>query len=115
LKTRLRTHHKLDLKTFFPTINTAHFTTEADYAEDSDQQLEVLGKRCNKAVEELARAREQIDRLKQDNKALHSSTKSWYSKYQDLLIKEKDDAPSYTETTPVKQTKQYELVDFIKI
>jgi FtsZ-binding cell division protein ZapB len=115
LKIRLRTHHKLELKTFFPSINTAHFTTEVDYNEDSEEQLEVLGKRCNKAVEELAKARDEIDRLKQDNKALHSSTKSWYSKYQDLLSKEQDDAPSYTETTPVKQTKQSELDDFIKL
>ena len=115
LKNRLRAHHKLELKTFFPTINTAHFTTDADYNEDSDDQLEMLGKRCNKAVEELTKARDEIDRLKQDNKALHSSTKNWYSKYEELLIKQQDDTPSYTETTPVKHVKPTEFMEFIKI
>lgn len=61
LKNRLRAHHKLELKTYFPTINTAHFTSEADYNDDSDEQLEVLGKRCTKAMEELAKAQHEIE------------------------------------------------------
>jgi hypothetical protein len=115
LKSRLRAHNKLDLKTYFPSINTAHFTTEDDYLEDPQEQVEMLAKRCNKVMEELAKSRDDLDRLRQENRVLLQSTKSWCSKYQELLLKQQDDTPSYAEITPLKPHKHQHSIDLLQI
>ena len=103
LKDRLRLHHRLGKKTFFPSINTSHFNEEDDYSEDVSDEPECLGKRFDKNCHELEHARQEISKLKDENQRLLNSSKVWCQKYQDLLYKE-DETPSYAKITPFKST-----------
>ena len=101
LRERLTVHHNLGKKKlYFPSINIAHFDSEEDEEEDIGESAELLAKRCVAVSEENHQLREQ-------NKQLLFSSKSWHDKYQALLFKtEQDCNDSYTETTPLKAVKQ---------
>lgn len=101
------------MKTYFPTINSAHFSFEEEYQEDPEEQVELLGKRLNKALEELAQTKENLEKLKLDNKILVTSSQSWCKKYQELFHRDEEETPSYAETTPFKPKKDFTSTDFI--
>lgn len=113
LKARLRTNHRLEMKTYFPTINSAHFSFEEDYEEDPEEQVELLGKRLNKTMDELTQAKQDIDKLRLDNKVLVSSSQNWCKKYQELLHRDEEETPSYAETTPFKPKNDFISAGFI--
>lgn len=115
LKGRLKMHHRLGNKTYFPSINTAHYTTEDDSGDDPEEQLEVLGKRYSKLMEDYSRLRDENDKLNQSNKSLVKASQNWCTKYQELLLEQPDDTPSYAETTPLKSMQKKELEDLIKL
>lgn len=102
LKARLKLHHRLGNKTYFPSINTAHITTDDDIDDDPEDQLEMLGKRCTKLLEDLFKAQQENDKLKKENMMMMKATQNWCTKYQELLVQQSDDTPSYAETTPLK-------------
>lgn len=115
LKNRLKIHHKMGQKTYFPSINTAHFNEDDSEFDDPFEKAEVLGKRMAVMAQELEKTRTDINKLRDENKRLLHSSKTWYDKYQDLLYKDKEETASYAETTPLKALKVREEFKLIEV
>lgn len=105
LKNRLKIHHNMGQKTFFPSINSAHFNEEDDEFNDPFEKAEVLSKRIVDMAQELEKTRAESMKIKEENKRLLHSSKTWFDRYQELLYKNKDEVASYAETTPIKPFK----------
>ena len=107
LRERLVVHHRLGKKLFFPSINVAHFMPdeEEECVDQSHEQERYLSKRNERESEEEKRTEEEIRQLREDNKRLLTSSKSWHRRYQELLLKVEEDTASYTEMTPKKPLK----------
>ena len=105
LKNRLKIHHNFGQKTYFPSINTAHFNEEDQEFDDPFEKAEVLGKRMAEISHQLEKTREETNKLKEENRRLLLSSKTWFDRYQDLLYQNKDEVASYAETTPKKAFK----------
>jgi len=110
LKERLHLHYKLGKKTYFPSINVAHFA-EGDgsdyFREDSDEEM--LGKR-NLDLSAHKKVLEEVKQLKDDNTRLLSSSKMWCDKYMQLLHAEETEVNSM-QMTPMKMSKTTEIDD----
>lgn len=115
LKERLRFHQRMGKKTFFPTINTAHYDDDDDEYEDPEEKIQMLSKRCEQMVVELEKTKQEMELVRESNKRLVQSSKSWYNKYQELLSQTHDDAPSYAETTPQKAQKSFRSEELIQL
>ena len=103
LRERLTVQYKLGKKLYFPSINIAHFNSEDDESdEEFKEQKEHLCKRLEQLSEEKTKTEEEMKQLREDNNRLLNSSKTWYSKYQELLFRVEDDLPSYAEITPKK-------------
>jgi hypothetical protein len=103
LRGRLLVQYKMGKKLYFPSINTAHFTSEEDEGdEDSKEQEELLGKRLYQLTELKFKAEEEVKNLKEENSKLLNSSKCWFAKYQELLSRQDEDVPSYSQITPKK-------------
>ena len=103
LRSRMIVQYNLGQKVYFPTINTAHFSSGDDDTEDEEQQSsEFLGKRMKELNEEKLKTEQEMNQLKEENNRLLGASRSWFSKYQELLLRIEDDKPSYTEVTPKK-------------
>ena len=100
LRERLIMHYSLGKKVFFPSINIAHFDSEENKT-DEDQK-ELLCKRVEQLSEEKLKTEQEVRQLREDNNKLLHSSKSWYTKYQELIFRIEGDTPSYTEITPKK-------------
>ena len=114
LKDRLRLHTRLGKKTYFPSINVAHFNEEKEFEDDLEEETDILGKRYDTALLELDKVREENCKLKEENKRLLSASKSWCIKYQELLFKHQEETASYTQSTPAKPHK-IQVVDELLI
>ena len=115
LKERLRLHSRLGKKTYFPSINVAHFTDDEDENVNIEEQMEVLGKRYHTTLLELDKVREENSRLTDDNMRLASASKSWCVKYQELLYKHQEETASYTQYTPIKPLRKEEDQELLKL
>ena len=115
LKERLRLHNRIGKKTYFPSINVAHFNEDEDFQEDLEEEIEALGKRYNNTLLELDKVREEISRYKEDNKKLVSASKSWCIKYQEIMFKLQEETASYTQSTPLKPLKHKEVDGILNI
>ena len=115
LKERLRVHNLHGRRTYFPSINVAHFNDDEDIHKDRRDEMETLGKRYSTTLLELEKGREELSRLKEDNQRLLAASKSWCAKYQELLFKTQDETASYTQSTPIKPLKQQQQGEFIKL
>ena len=115
LKERLRVHGRLGKKTYFPSINTAHFDDDDEHCEDKTEDMELLGKRFANTLHELDKARDEIHRLQEDNKKLLSASKSWCAKYQEIAFKHLDDTASYAQSTPLKPLKIQDVDDLLNL
>ena len=100
---KLRTQQKLGRRTVFPSINRYH-TEEDSQAEDTDQEISCLTKRVQRLDQDLVQAHQTITQLQRDNQCLLKSSRSWFAKYQELLLNKPnpcEDQPSpqkhYTE------------------
>jgi hypothetical protein len=103
LRGRMLIHHSLGQKIYFPSINTAHFSLEEEEAEEDQQESpEFLGKRVEQLTEELLKTEQELTQLREENNRLQSSSRNWYDKYQELLLRVDGDKPSYAEITPKK-------------
>ena len=112
LRERLTMHYKLGKKLYFPSINIAHFNSEEDETdEDSKDQKEYLCKRVEQLSEEKVKTQEEIKQLREDNNRLQNSSKTWFTKYQELLFRMEDDVPSYTEITPKKMVDSKDILN----
>ena len=106
LKERYKVHKQLGLKTYFPSINIAHSDIEEVVCHgDYCNSLETLGKRNQILSYENQKSNEELTVLREENRRLLGAVKRWHDKYQDILLRTQDEAPSYTETTPVKKFK----------
>ena len=103
IRSRMLVHYKLGKKVHFPSINTAHFDNEVEHTDDEgSESVELLGKRLKEMEEQKLKTEQQLSELKEENKRLVSSTKSWYNKYQELLTRFEGEKLSFTEITPKK-------------
>ena len=65
-------------------------------------------------AQELEKTRSDVNKLKEENKKLLHSSKTWFDKYQDLLYKDREETASYAETTPLKALKvrdEFKLIE----
>jgi len=58
--------------------------------------------RMKEMDEEKLKTEQEMNQLREENSKLLNSSRSWYSKYQELLLRIEEDKPSYTEITPKK-------------
>ena len=111
LKERLHLHYRLGKKTYFPSINVAHFAEESDslsLQEDSDDEL--LAKRKAEFSAEKQKIVDEISQLREENRKLLSSSKTWCDKYLQLLHAGDTEVDSM-QVTPMKKSKTTEVDD----
>lgn len=88
-------------KTLFPTVNLRHVDQEAqDNRSDDTETSYMLRKRCQELEKEIDEAKLLVRDLQADNSRLLWSTKTWHSKYEQLL--DQKDGPLDIYATPVK-------------
>lgn len=105
LKERLELHHRLRKKTYFPSINVAHFSSEEEHYLNQDTTDEMLCKRCSELASEKEKAVEVVKQLKEENKRLLGSSKMWCQKYQEIMQPQVDKDDMYLELSPKKKVK----------
>ena len=104
-------HYRLGKKTYFPSINVAHFAEEHDHSgleEDSDGEL--LVKRKAEFSAENKKVVEEMNQLRDENRKLLSSSKMWCDKYLQLLHAGEKEVDSM-QMTPIKKSKTTEIDD----
>ena len=74
---RIKLHHRLGRRPVFPAINRYHTAVE-DESEDTEKQIEHLGKRCDQLEQENRR-------LRSDNARLLESSQVWCQRYQESM------------------------------
>lgn len=100
---------------YFPSINSFHFPqqTITDTLEmKPHSEREFLTKRVDELIQENCKLKNKINTIVQENKQLLYSSKSWHSKYQDLLESPLNTI-SETRQTPQKLTKLNKFDDFL--
>lgn len=100
LREQMQERQKTGKTLVFPTINSPHFSVP----DSLDDRLRTpdssfLRKRCLELSHEKAEVQSEIDRLKEENKRLLSSSKNWFEKYQEAIRSREDSM----ESTPVKK------------
>ena len=77
---RMKLYQRLGRKPVFPAINRYHADLE-DESEDTEKQIEHLGKRCDDLQRELVTLQSENKRLRVDNGRLLESSQSWCQRY----------------------------------
>lgn len=107
-----RENSRIGERTLFPSVNRYHNESQdADEETTEDtENTDYLSKRCRELEQELDKSRSLVQHLQADNARLLNSSKSWYSKYQELL--EKDDPATLFLATPIKKLKLSNVSSF---
>ncbi len=96
----------------FPTVNTPHVSLPGSNKKDlSAVDLSFLQKRCL----ELSRDKEElitkVERLSEDNMRLVASTRNWFEKYQEAILK-REESPRFTPVKDRRHKYNEGLLDF---
>jgi hypothetical protein len=101
LRNKMQDRQKTGETLVFPTINSPHL--QAPRAREDflspPKATEFLRKRCIELSQEKSEVLSLVDKLKADNARLHSSSKSWFDKYQEAIRSREESLAS----TPVKR------------
>jgi hypothetical protein len=101
LVTTVKENDKNGRKTLFPTINLKHVELETqDNQSDDRESVFSLAKRCLELEKEIKLHKKVLRDLEADNSRLLWSTKTWHSKYEELLDQKDTSLDIYA--TPVK-------------
>ena len=111
IRSRMLIHYNLGQKIYFPTINTAHFSSQDDdTGADQVEPAELLGKRTQELTAELQKTEQEMTKLREENSRLLLSSRTWHDRYQELMTRIEEDKPSYTEITPKKYFSSKETI-----
>ena len=82
---RMQAHKKDGRKIYFPTVNIIHREDKSDTIKSMKHELDILGKRNQDLQTRCYETMAELEKLKKDNKKLHSSSHEWYKKYNDAM------------------------------
>lgn len=99
---RLNDSIKLGHRCLFPALNREHVESFDQEVLNREQEIEMLRKRLEQMTQMESSLNKQLVSLKEENQKLLHSTKSWYSKYQEI-VEFKDHALSSQFATPLKR------------
>lgn len=98
---RIKLHQRVGRKPVFPAINRYHADME-DESEDTEKQIEHLGKRCDDLQRELVQLHSENKRLRVDNSRLLESSQSWCQRYHERAetVQDTPEKHKWVETGP---------------